>query len=106
LFAHLTIESNLRDPFKRLANTSLRLNALKTVREIQTFLVEEATELSGGERVLLILEKNGTREVMESILPLPSYQSGKGYEAAEDPQKGFARIGKYLDQARFTRTYN
>src|SRR6185503_9531970 len=104
LFAHLTIESNLRDPFKRLANTSLRLNALKTVREIQTFLVEEATELSGGERVLLILEKNGTREVMESILPLPSYQSGRGYEAAENPQKVLRGIGKYLDQARLTRT--
>jgi len=104
LFAHLAIESNLRDPFKRLANTSLRLNTLKTVREIQNFLVEEATELSGGERVMLILEKNGTREVMESILPLPSYQSGKGYEPAEDPKKVFASIQKYLDQASLTRT--
>ena len=56
LFAHLAIESNLREPFKRLADTGLRLNALKTVSEIQTFLVEEATELSGGERVMLILE--------------------------------------------------
>src|SRR6185436_6136216 len=72
--------------------------------EIQTFLVEEATELSGGERVMLILEKNGTREVMESILPLPSYQSGKGYEAAEDPQRVLRGIGKYLDRARLTRT--
>ena len=57
LFAHLNIESNLREPFKRLADTGLRLNTLKTVGEIQTFLVEEATELSGGERVMLILEK-------------------------------------------------
>jgi len=104
LFAHLAIESNLREPFKRLADTGLRLNALKTVGEIQTFLVEEATELSGGERVMLILEKDGKREVMESILPLPSYQSGKGYEKAEDPKDVLRGIGKYLDQARLTRT--
>jgi len=104
LFAHLAIESNLREPFKRLADTGLRLNALKTVGEIQAFLVEEATELSGGERVMLILEKDGAREVMESILPLPSYQSGKGYEKAEDPKDVLRGIGKCLDQARLTRT--
>ncbi|MBK7317147.1 GAF domain-containing protein [Candidatus Villigracilis affinis] len=118
LFAHLNIESNLREPFQRLADTGLRLNALKTVSEIQTFLVEEATELIGGERVMLILERSAdfsrqtktpnefstTREVVESILPLPSYQSGKGYETAEDPQDVLKRIGKYLDQARQTRT--
>ncbi len=104
LFAHLAIESNLREPFKRLADTGLRLNALKTVSEIQTFLVEEATELSGGERVMLILEKDGVREVMEAILPLPSYASGKGYEKAEDPKDVLRGIGKYLDQARLTRT--
>lgn len=114
LLAHLDIESNLREPFKRLADTGLRLNALHTVREIQTFLVEEATELIGGERVMLILEKQtsevsktsevSTRVVAESILPLPSYASGKGYEKAEDPQEVLKRIGKYLDQARQTRT--
>ena len=104
LFTHLTIESNLRDPFKRLADTGLRLNALKTVSEIQIFLVQEATELSGGERVMLILEKDGAREVAESILPLPSYQSGKGYEPAEDPKRILASIHQLLDQARLTRT--
>ncbi len=51
LFAHLNIESNLREPFKRLADTGLRLNALKSLSEIQTFLVEEATELSGGKKM-------------------------------------------------------
>jgi len=104
LFTHLAIESNLREPFQRLADTGLRLNALHTLEHIQTFLVEEATELIGGERVMLILEQNGKREVVESILPLPSYQSGKGYETAEDPQDVLKRIGKYLDQARLTRT--
>ncbi|HEY5729996.1 MAG TPA: GAF domain-containing protein, partial [Anaerolineales bacterium] len=101
---HLEVESSLREPFERLAEISLELNALKSVSEIQTFLVDEATELIGGERVMLILEKDGVREVAESILPLPSYRSGKGFEKAEDPQNVLKRIGKYLDQGRITRT--
>jgi len=93
LFAYLNIESNLRDPFQRLSNTSLRLNSLKTVQEIQTFLVAEATELIGGERVMLILEKNGKPEAAESILP-----------REEDAAKILKSIGKYISQARLTRT--
>jgi tetratricopeptide (TPR) repeat protein len=68
---HLEVESSLREPFERLAEITLELNALKTVSEIQTFLVEEATELSGGERVMLILEKDGELELAESLLPHP-----------------------------------
>jgi hypothetical protein len=93
LFAHLTIQSNLRDPFKRLANTSLRLNTLKTVREIQNFLVEEATELSGGERVMLILENDGKTEVADSLFP-----------REDDAGKVLKSIGKHIAQARLTRT--
>src|SRR5215216_4062479 len=93
LFAHLNIESNLREPFKRLAETSLRLNTLKTVAEIQTFLVEEVTELSGGEHVLLIREKDGQLEVADSLLP-----------RGEDTQKVLASINKQLNHALLTRT--
>jgi hypothetical protein len=49
---HPEVDSPLREPFERLAELTLELNALKTVSEIQTFLVEESTELSGGERVM------------------------------------------------------
>ncbi len=104
LFAHLAIETNVREPFKRLADTGLRLNALKTVGEIQTFLVEEATELSGGERVMLILEKDDKRQVMESCLPISSYTSGKGIEVGEDPQNVLRAIDSHLTQVRLTRT--
>ena len=104
LFAHVAAESNLREPFQRLAEISLELNQLKTVGEIQTFIVEEATELSGGERVMVILEKHGKREVAESVLPLTSYQSGRGPQPAEDSQKVLRGIEKFLDQARLTRT--
>ncbi len=108
LFAYLNIESNLREPFKRLADTGLRLNALKSVGEIQTFLVEEATELSGGERVLLILEKRSddfsrpnnkanefatTLEIADSFIP-----------HGEDAAKVLTSIQKHLAQTRLTRT--
>ncbi|MFM8423654.1 MAG: GAF domain-containing protein, partial [Chloroflexota bacterium] len=93
LFAHLNIESNLREPFQRLADTGLRLNALKTVSDIQTFLVEEATELSGGERVMLILENDGKPVVAESLLL-----------RGEDASAVLKSISKHLAKARLTRT--
>ena len=100
LFAHLGIESNIREPFKRLAETSLRLNALHTVAEIKSFIVEEATELCGGERVLLILEKDGVREVTESRLPTASKSAR---QAEGDLQKLLNSLHSYLDHARLTR---
>jgi GAF domain-containing protein/CheY-like chemotaxis protein len=93
LFAHLIFESNLREPFQRLAEISLELNTLHSLQEIQTFLVEEATELSGGERVMLILEKDGKLEVAESMLP-----------RGEDAGKVLKSIGKLFNQVRLTRT--
>jgi tetratricopeptide (TPR) repeat protein len=90
---HLAIESNVREPFKRLADTGLRLNVLKTVNEIQAFLVEEATELSGGERVMLIIERDSKSEVTESILP-----------RGEEAQNILSSVTRYLNQARLTRT--
>ncbi|MGE5465181.1 MAG: GAF domain-containing protein, partial [Syntrophothermus sp.] len=93
LFAHLAHESSLREPFQRLAEISLELNTLHDVKEIRAFLVEEATELSGGERVMLILEKEGKLEVAESLLP-----------RGEDAGKVLTSIRKHLHQARITRT--
>jgi len=92
-FAHLEVESSLREPFERLAEISLDLNALHTFEEIQTFLVEEATELSGGERVLLILGKDGELELADSYTPV-----------GEDTQKTLASIRRYLSPARRIRT--
>ncbi|HEY6043126.1 MAG TPA: GAF domain-containing protein, partial [Anaerolineae bacterium] len=93
LYAHLEIESNVREPFQRLADTGVRLNALHTAADIQAFLVQEVTELTGGERVMLILEQDGNREVRESIVPL-----GEG-----EAHKFIGSIEKYLDRARLTR---
>ncbi|NWF63003.1 MAG: GAF domain-containing protein, partial [Chloroflexi bacterium] len=106
LFAHLNIESNLREPFQRLSDTGLRLNALKSIQAIQTFLVEEATELIGGERLILertahfsrkakVPTKVGSTELIlaDSLLP-----------RGEDASVVLKSIRKYLDKARQTRT--
>ena len=98
LFAHLAIESSLREPFQRLADTGLRLNALHSLAEIQTFLVEEATELSGAERVLLILEKDGKKQVAESAFP---YLLGGGGD--RDAGRLLRLIETHLNQVRLTR---
>ena len=48
--------STLSESFERLVDTGLRLNEIKTEAELYEFLVDEVTELSGAERVLLVLE--------------------------------------------------
>ena len=93
IFAHLAVETNVREPFKRLTDTGLRLNALHTIADIQTFIVEEAMELSGAERVLFILESDETRKVAASFLP-----------TGEDAKTLTHSIDALLAQARLTRT--
>ena len=54
--AHLAGEADLRAPFERLVDTGMRMNELRSVAELHEFLIDEVTELSGAERVLLVLE--------------------------------------------------
>ncbi|MEO6409554.1 MAG: GAF domain-containing protein, partial [Burkholderiaceae bacterium] len=93
ILAHLAIESNVREPFKRLADTGLRLNTLRTDTEIRRFIVEEATELSGGERVVLVLERDGKREAPDALVP-----------RGEDSRKLLRAIEPYLARAAAART--
>ncbi|HKN08103.1 MAG TPA: GAF domain-containing protein, partial [Pseudomonadota bacterium] len=67
--AHLVGEANLREPFERLVDTGLRLNELRSSEELQDFLIEETTELSGAERVLLVLETPTGLRLAGSLVP-------------------------------------
>src|SRR5438132_1246367 len=67
--AHLAGEANLREPFERLVDTSLRLNELRSTAELHEFLIDEATELSGAERVLLVLETPQGLQLAGSLVP-------------------------------------
>ena len=92
----------MREPFQRLADTGLRLNAIHTLPEIQTFLVEEATELSGGERVLLIPEKEENGKWQKSSCPA-FVSIGQRLRKNRNPRM-LRSIGIYLAPARLTRT--
>jgi len=67
--AHLAGEANLREPFERLVDTGLRLNELRSAAELHEFLIDEATELSGAERVLLVLETPQGLQLAGSLVP-------------------------------------
>ena len=58
--AHLRGEASLKEPFARLVDTGMRLNEIKTEAELREFLVDEVTELSGAQRVLLVLQGTAT----------------------------------------------
>jgi hypothetical protein len=74
--AHLAGESRLREPFERLVENGLRLNELWTEAELREFLVDEVTELSGAERVLLVLDTAEGTEVVGSLLPQGECEAG------------------------------
>ncbi len=67
--AHLQGEVSLREPFERLVDTGLRLNELRSGAELHEFLIDEATELCGAERVLLVLEMPEGLQLTGSLVP-------------------------------------
>ena len=91
--AHLAGAANLREPFERLVDTGLRLNELRSADELQTFLVDEATELTGAERLLLVLESPDGPRIAGSLLP-----------DGEEPEALLQAILPSLDDVRRTRT--
>ena len=90
--AHLAIASDPGEPFKRLVDTGTRLNELRSDAALHEFLIDEITELTGAQRVLLILETGGERRVAGAQLP-----------AGEQPADLLLAITPWLDEARRTR---
>ena len=80
------------EPFKRLVQTGVRLNELRSAKKLQEFLIKEVTELSGAERALLLLETSGDLRIAGALVP-----------AGEDAQLLLRRITPWLDEARRTR---
>ena len=89
---HLCVSTSASEPFERLVDTGLRLNELRSESEWREFLVEETTELSGAERVLLVLEEPGGAQLAAHDLP-----------RGENPDALLATVSAWLDEARRTR---
>lgn len=85
---HLAGEVTLHEPFERLADTGLRLNEIRGSAELREFLIDEAVELSGAERVLLVLESADGRALAGAQVP-------KG----EDPAALLREVAPVLDEA-------
>ena len=88
----LPARTSLREPFERLVDTGLRLNELRSAAELHEFLIDEATELSGAERVLLVLETPTGLHLAGSLVP-----------RGEDAQALLADVTPALVQVRRTR---
>ncbi len=91
--AHLAGKVNLSEAFERLVETGLRLNEIRSEAELTEFLVDEVTELSGAERVLLVLEGEGGPQIAGSLLP-----PGESEAALVE------HVGPWLEEARRTRS--
>jgi signal transduction histidine kinase/ActR/RegA family two-component response regulator len=89
--AHLQIESRAAEPFKRLVDSGNRLNELRTVAELQDFLIDELTELSGAQRVLLVLAEPTGPRIAAAQLP-----------GGEAPAALLQAIGPWLEEASRT----
>ena len=80
------------DSFKRLVQTGIRLNALRSAKELQDVLIKEVARLSGAQRVLLLLETAGEVQIAAARVP-----------AGEDARVLLKEITPWLDEARHTR---
>jgi len=90
--AHLLGQADLREPLQRLTSTVLRMNELRHADELQDFLIEEAVELCGAERVLLVLFDSEGHRIGGAQLPQD-----------ESPEALLASIGPWLGDLRHTR---
>jgi len=66
---HLRVEANVREPFERLVETGLRMSGIRSGAGLQEFLLDETTELTGAERVLLVLESAGGPQLAGARMP-------------------------------------
>ncbi|MDR6860865.1 response regulator [Variovorax guangxiensis] len=88
----LRADTHRRDPWERLVHVGLRLSGLPSERELHELLIGEATELSGAQRVLLVLDTGDGRRIAASMLP-----------PGEDAAGLLAAIGPWLVETRRTR---
>jgi signal transduction histidine kinase/CheY-like chemotaxis protein len=102
--AHLQGKVNLSESFERLVDTGLRLNEIRTESELCEFLVDEVTELSGAERVLLVLETPNAADAFDSAEGFSI--AGSLVPRGEDAQVLLESITPWLLETRRSRAVN
>ena len=91
----------LDDIFRRLLAVGVRLNAQRDAALLPAQIVQEVSELTGGERIaLVLLDETGKRTVVKTLLPRPTYPVLSGRtETPPDPHAFLDEIEPYLGEA-------
>jgi len=93
--AHLAGKVSLRESFERLVDTGLRLNEIKSEAALAEFLVDEITELTGAERVLLVMESRDGSDAFAI--------AGSLVRDGEDERQLLDAVAPWLSEARRSR---
>jgi PAS domain S-box-containing protein len=95
----------LRDIFRRLLAVGVRLNAQRDPARLPDEIVEEVSELTGAERIaLVLLDEQAGRRAVKTLLPAPPFPALSGQvEAPADPDAFLAEIGPWLEGTAVTR---
>jgi signal transduction histidine kinase/ActR/RegA family two-component response regulator len=91
---HLTGQARLDERFARQVDVGLRLAELTRAEELHEFLVDESAEISGAERVLLVLQVGEARVLASSLMP---------HDEGGTETELLAAIAPWLDEARTSR---
>jgi signal transduction histidine kinase/DNA-binding response OmpR family regulator/tetratricopeptide (TPR) repeat protein len=95
----------LDEAFRRLAAVGVRLNALRDASRLPAEIVEEVAELTGAERIALVLyDDQGNQRLAEVLLPQQGHPALSGTAATTpDPDAFLAEIRPWLEEASVTR---
>jgi PAS domain S-box-containing protein len=95
----------LNEAFQRLLKVGVRLNAQRDVSRLPAQIVNEVDELTGAERIaLVLLDPQGGQRMVEVKLPRqPSAAMSGRSDAPLDPEAFLAEIEHWLEQAASTR---
>ena len=84
-------DTHRREPLERLVHAGLRLSGVRSESELHELLIAVATELSGAQRVLLVLDTDDGQRIVASMLP-----------PGEDAAGLLCAIGPWLAETRRT----
>jgi PAS domain S-box-containing protein len=95
----------LDDVFTRLLKVGVRLNSERDPSRLPEAIVDEVNELTGAERIALILfDENGKRRLEKILLPQPPFQTLSGkVEALPDQEEFLREVEPWLAEVAATR---
>jgi signal transduction histidine kinase/DNA-binding response OmpR family regulator/tetratricopeptide (TPR) repeat protein/nitrate/nitrite-specific signal transduction histidine kinase len=103
--AQIQKPGRLEEVFHRLLKVGVRLNAERDPSCLPEEIMEEVDELTGAERIALILvDEQGKRKLIKTLLPRPFFTLVTGeIETPPDQEAFLAEIEPWVEEAIFAR---